>query len=85
MRSRRPAVEAMKHWDTVAIVGVGLIGGSIGLALRDRKLAENMIGVGRRPESCERQLRPALLPTQLATLPQAWAKRISSWYVRPLI
>ena len=28
---------AMKPWDTVAIVGVGLIGGSIGLALRQRK------------------------------------------------
>jgi prephenate dehydrogenase len=41
----------MKHWDTVAIVGVGLIGGSIGLALRERKLAGRIIGVGRRPES----------------------------------
>ena len=39
----------MKHWDTVAIVGVGLIGGSIGLALRDRKLAGRVVGVGRRP------------------------------------
>ena len=35
-------------WKTVAIVGVGLIGGSIGLALRERKLAERVIGVGRR-------------------------------------
>ncbi len=41
----------MKHWDTVAIVGVGLIGGSIGLALRERKLAEHIVGIGRRPES----------------------------------
>jgi prephenate dehydrogenase len=41
----------MKHWDTVAIVGVGLIGGSIGLALRERKLAQHIIGIGRRPES----------------------------------
>jgi prephenate dehydrogenase len=32
---------------TVAIVGVGLIGGSIGLALRARGLAERVIGVGR--------------------------------------
>ena len=31
----------MRQWDTVAIVGVGLIGGSIGLALRQRGLAEN--------------------------------------------
>jgi prephenate dehydrogenase len=44
----------MKHWDTVAIVGVGLIGGSIGLALRERKLAGQVIGVGRRPESIKK-------------------------------
>jgi prephenate dehydrogenase len=38
----------MKCLQNVAIVGVGLIGGSIGLALRDRKLAANVIGIGRR-------------------------------------
>ena len=37
----------MKTWKTVAIVGVGLIGGSIGLALRRGKLANRVIGVGR--------------------------------------
>jgi prephenate dehydrogenase len=41
----------MPTWNTVAIVGVGLIGGSIGLALRDRKLAANVIGIGRRAAS----------------------------------
>ena len=41
----------MKPLRTVAIVGVGLIGGSIGLALRERKLAERVIGIGRRQES----------------------------------
>jgi prephenate dehydrogenase len=35
------------HWPTVAIVGVGLIGGSIGKALQARRLAERVIGVGR--------------------------------------
>ncbi len=35
-------------WKTVSIVGVGLIGGSIGLALRERKLAEHVVGIGRR-------------------------------------
>jgi prephenate dehydrogenase len=44
----------MPTWNTVAIVGVGLIGGSIGLALRERKLAENVIGVGRRAASLKR-------------------------------
>jgi prephenate dehydrogenase len=41
----------MKPLKTVAIVGVGLIGGSIGLALRERKLADRVIGIGRRQES----------------------------------
>ncbi len=34
-------------WDTVAIVGVGLIGGSIGQALRERGLARQVVGIGR--------------------------------------
>jgi len=38
-------------WPTVAIVGVGLIGGSIGLAVKDRRLAARVIGVGRSAES----------------------------------
>ncbi|MGW8256723.1 MAG: prephenate dehydrogenase [Thermoguttaceae bacterium] len=41
----------MKPLRNVAIVGVGLIGGSIGLGLRQRKLATQVIGVGRRQES----------------------------------
>jgi prephenate dehydrogenase len=43
----------MAEYDTVAIVGVGLIGGSIGLALRERKLARRIIGVGRRQSSLD--------------------------------
>jgi prephenate dehydrogenase len=38
----------------VAIVGVGLIGGSIGLALRQRRLAEEVVGVGRRTASLDK-------------------------------
>ena len=41
----------MKQLENVAIVGVGLIGGSIGLALRQRGLAEWVIGIGRRQVS----------------------------------
>ena len=37
----------MEQLRTVAIIGVGLIGGSIGLALRSRKLASEVVGVGR--------------------------------------
>lgn len=37
----------MKPLDTVAIVGVGLIGGSLGMALRQRNLAKNVVGIDR--------------------------------------
>jgi prephenate dehydrogenase len=38
----------MAEFEKVAILGVGLIGGSIGLALRERKLAKEVVGIGRR-------------------------------------
>ncbi len=41
----------MNRWDTVAIVGVGLLGGSIGLALQQRGLARQVVGIGRREAS----------------------------------
>jgi len=44
----------MPQWETVAIVGVGLIGGSLGLALRRRKLAKRVIGIARRESSAKR-------------------------------
>jgi prephenate dehydrogenase len=40
----------MAFFDTVAIVGVGLIGGSMGLALRKERMARHVIGIGRRME-----------------------------------
>lgn len=47
-------------WSTVAIVGVGLIGGSIGKALQSRGLCKRVIGVGRNQasltEALQRQL-----------------------------
>lgn len=41
----------MHKWDKVAILGVGLIGGSVGLALRERGLARRVVGIGRRAAS----------------------------------
>ena len=38
-------------WPTVAIVGVGLIGGSVGLAVKARGLAKKVIGIGRTASS----------------------------------
>jgi prephenate dehydrogenase len=37
----------MKTWNCVAIVGVGLIGGSLGLALRRCGVARRVVGIGR--------------------------------------
>jgi prephenate dehydrogenase len=46
----------MRRFDCVAIVGVGLIGGSIGLALRARNLATRVVGTGSRPETLKTAL-----------------------------
>lgn len=46
----------MSHYEQVAIVGVGLIGGSIGLALKERGLARQVVGIGRRQESLDKAL-----------------------------
>jgi prephenate dehydrogenase len=55
--SFQPPDEAeMPQRPRVAIIGVGLIGGSIGLALRERGLAEEVVGIGRRAASLERAL-----------------------------
>ncbi len=39
------------HWQKVTLVGVGLLGGSLGLALRQRRLADRVEGYVRRPAS----------------------------------
>ncbi|PQO45053.1 prephenate dehydrogenase [Blastopirellula marina] len=41
----------MPQWNQATIVGVGLIGGSIGLAMRARGLAKSIVGVGRNEAS----------------------------------
>jgi prephenate dehydrogenase len=44
------------EFETVAIVGVGLLGGSLGLALRERQRARRVIAVARRLETVQRAL-----------------------------
>lgn len=44
------------RWEQVAIVGVGLIGGSIGLALRRAGVARRIIGVGRSAANLQRAI-----------------------------
>ncbi len=45
-----------KQFGTVAIVGVGLIGGSLGMALKTRRLARQVIGIGRSRERLDAAL-----------------------------
>ncbi|HTU20394.1 MAG TPA: prephenate dehydrogenase/arogenate dehydrogenase family protein [Gemmataceae bacterium] len=47
--------------NTLVIVGVGLIGGSIALAARRRGVAARVVGVDRQPDALERALRDGLL------------------------
>ncbi len=47
----------MEHLGKVAIVGVGLIGGSVGLTVRTRGLASEVVGVGREPFTLEQAVR----------------------------
>ncbi len=45
------------HFNRVSIIGVGLLGASFGLALKQRGLADHIIGVGRRQSSLDTALR----------------------------
>lgn len=45
------------HWKKVSLIGIGLLGGSLGLAIRRRKLAGDVAGFVRRTASvseCEK-------------------------------
>lgn len=39
------------HWNKITLIGVGLLGGSLGLALRQRRLANSVVGLVRRRAS----------------------------------
>ncbi|MFM8494876.1 MAG: prephenate dehydrogenase [Planctomycetia bacterium] len=68
-----PAAATKPHWPVVTIVGVGLIGGSIGLALRARKLAARVIGVGRSAASLAEAKRLGAVTETTTDLPTAAA------------
>jgi len=46
----------MKQFNKIAIIGVGLIGGSIGLAIKKRRIARQVIGVFRRKTTMRKAL-----------------------------
>jgi prephenate dehydrogenase len=61
----------MQQYNRVTIVGVGLIGGSIGLALRARKLTGVVIGYGSRPQTLQTALKQGAIGEIAADLKAA--------------
>jgi prephenate dehydrogenase len=55
-RDKKALTSPMIEFETVALVGMGLMGGSLGLALRQRRLARQVVAVARRPETVRRAL-----------------------------
>ena len=64
----------MKVWNCVTIVGVGLIGGSVGLAVRSRKVAQKVIGAGSRLTTLETAKNIGAITEIAADLKSAVAK-----------
>jgi prephenate dehydrogenase len=52
----RKALDILKL-EQVSIIGVGLLGGSIGMALRAAGFGGRLIGIGRRKSSLDKALR----------------------------
>jgi prephenate dehydrogenase len=59
------------HWRKITVVGVGLLGGSLGLAIRQRRLAERVEGYVRRPESVTERGRLRVLAHTTTDLEEA--------------
>ncbi len=53
-------------FETVTIIGVGLIGGSLSLAMKERGLVKKVIGVGRSPESLQKAKELGLIDESLS-------------------
>jgi prephenate dehydrogenase len=71
--SRHTEDQALKRFGTAVIIGVGLIGGSIGMALRSRRLASHVIGVGRNAASLEQAVQSGALDRATIELESAAA------------
>ncbi|QEH37012.1 prephenate dehydrogenase [Aquisphaera giovannonii] len=59
----------MEQLGTVTIIGVGLIGGSIGMALRSERLAARVVGVGRNAEALRQAVDRGLID-EATTVPE---------------
>ncbi|HOE12180.1 MAG TPA: prephenate dehydrogenase/arogenate dehydrogenase family protein [bacterium] len=63
-------------FERVAILGVGLLGGSVGLALRSRGLAHHITGIGRNRTRLEKALKRNAV-TEFFLLDEQWPEDIS--------
>ncbi len=61
------------QFGTVAIVGVGLLGGSLGMALKARRLARHVVGIGRRLERLDDAVRLGAIDSGVTELRQGVA------------
>jgi prephenate dehydrogenase len=61
-------------WDKVIIVGAGLLGGSLGLALKKHALASRIVGVGRRQSSLDTALEQGAIDEGSLDLAEACAE-----------
>lgn len=59
------------RWQKVTIIGVGLLGGSLGLALRRRRLADQVVGYVRRPSSIKESIKAGAVHHATMDLPEA--------------
>jgi len=59
------------RFDTVTLIGVGLLGASLGLALKRRGLARHIRGVGHRPETLQKALDRGAIDEALTTVAHA--------------
>ncbi len=51
------------HFGKVAIIGVGLLGASLGMAIRKKKLANEIVGIGRNISTLEKALQKGAVDT----------------------
>jgi len=59
------------HWQKIALVGVGLLGGSVGMAVRQRRLAAQVVGYVRRQASIDECMKAGAVDSATMVLAQA--------------
>jgi len=63
-------------WQQVSIVGVGLLGGSIGLRLKESNLAKTVIGVGRDAERLDAAVAKGAIDSYVLRDSEAWPRSL---------